>query len=98
MLFGMMWWWIIPLMFFMMMGGHHRRRNRGGPRDTERGEVAELRRVVEEQRGYIEELEGRLARVEDGLDFADYPHWQASRDVRAKARQVKRCLCREIRD
>jgi hypothetical protein len=27
--------------------------------------------VVEEQRGYIEELEGRLARVEDGLDFAE---------------------------
>jgi hypothetical protein len=72
MLFGMMWWWIIPLMFFMMMGGrHHRRWNRGRFRETERGEVAELRRVVEEQRGYIEELEGRLARVEDGLDFAE---------------------------
>jgi hypothetical protein len=72
MLFGMMWWWIIPLMFFMMMGGrHHRRWNRSGLRETERGEVAELRRVVEEQRGYIEELEGRLARVEDGLDFAE---------------------------
>ena len=71
MLFGMMWWWIIPLMFFMMMGRHHRRRDRGRFRETERGEVAELRRVVEEQRGYIEELEGRLARVEDGLDFAE---------------------------
>jgi hypothetical protein len=70
MLFGMMWWWIIPLMVFMMMGGRHRRRwNRG--RETGRDEVAELRRVVEEQRGYIEELEGRLARVEDGLDFAE---------------------------
>jgi len=33
--------------------------------------VAELRRVVEDQRGYIEELEGRLARVEDGLEFAE---------------------------
>jgi len=71
MLFGMMWWWIIPLMFFMMMGRHHRRWNRGGYRETGRSEVAELRRVVEEQRGYIEELEGRLARVEDGLDFAE---------------------------
>ena len=72
MLFGMMWWWIIPLMVFMMMGGrHHRRWNRGRDRDTGRDEVAELRRVVEEQRGYIEELEGRLARVEDGLDFAE---------------------------
>jgi hypothetical protein len=72
MLFGMMWWWIIPLMVFMMMGGRHRRRwNRDRSRDTGRDEVAELRRVVEEQRGYIEELEGRLARVEDGLDFAE---------------------------
>jgi hypothetical protein len=69
--FGMMWWWLIPLMFFMMMGRRHRRWNRAGFRETERGEVADLRRVVEEQRGYIEELEGRLARVEDGLDFAE---------------------------
>jgi hypothetical protein len=69
--FGMMWWWLIPLMFFMMMGRRHRRWNRAGFQETERGEVAELRRVVEEQRGYIEELEGRLARVEDGLDFAE---------------------------
>ena len=38
--FGMMWWWLIPLMFFMMMGRHHRRWNRGGYRETERGEVA----------------------------------------------------------
>ena len=37
----------------------------------ERESVAELRRVVEDQRAYIEEIEGRLARVEDGLEFAE---------------------------
>jgi hypothetical protein len=83
--FGMMWWWIIPLMVFMMTGGrHHRRWNRAGYRDTERGEVAELRRVLEEQRRYIEELEGRLARVEDGLDFAE--RLLAERGVTTSAR------------
>ena len=68
--FGM-WWWLIPLMFFFMMGGRHRRSNRRGLRASERNEVGEIRRVVEDQRGYIEELEGRLARVEDGLEFAE---------------------------
>jgi hypothetical protein len=40
-------------------------------RDSDRGEVAELRRTIEDQRGTIEDLEGRLARVEDGLEFAE---------------------------
>ena len=87
--FGMMWWWLIPLMVFMMMGGGHRRRMRRefGERSlqkSERGEVAELRRVVEDQRGYIEELEGRLARVEDGLEFAE--RLLAERGVAAQPR------------
>jgi hypothetical protein len=66
-----MWWWIVPLVFFLMMRGNHRRwrRRDGWVREPE--QVAELRRVVEDQRGYIEELEARLARVEDGLEFAE---------------------------
>lgn len=69
---GMMWWWLIPLLFFLAMRGNHRRwHRRGGALEGERESVAELRRVVDEQRTYIEELEGRLARVEDGLEFAE---------------------------
>ena len=69
--FGMMWWWLIPLLFFAFAGGHRRRRYWRDVRDSDRGEVAGLRRTVEEQRGTIEDLEGRLARVEDGLEFAE---------------------------
>ena len=68
--FGMMWWWLVPLAFFLLAGGRHRRRYRTVER-SERESVGELRRAVEAQRGYIEELEGRLSRVEDGLEFAE---------------------------
>jgi hypothetical protein len=69
---GVMWWWLIPLLFFLAMRGNHRHwQRRWGAFEGERESVAELRRVVEEQRTYIEELEGRLARVEDGLEFAE---------------------------
>jgi len=70
--FGFMWWWIIPLVFFLAMRGHHRRRwSRQRDWRAEGEPVAELRRVVEGQRSYIEELESRLTRVEDGLEFAE---------------------------
>lgn len=70
--FGFMWWWIIPLLFFLAMRGHHRQRwNRRRGWEGEGGAVAELRQVVESQRSYIEELETRLTRVEDGLEFAE---------------------------
>ena len=69
--FGFMWWWIIPLMFFFMMSGHRRRRYRRMEWQGDRDTVTELRRTVEDQRGYIEQLETRLTRVEDGLEFAE---------------------------
>lgn len=70
--FGFMWWWIIPLVFVLMMRGHQGRRwSRRRDLEGGREQVAELRRVVEDQRGYIEELEARLTRVEDGLEFAE---------------------------
>jgi len=66
-----MWWWIIPLMIWLMMSGHHRRRYRRYQRPDDRDTVAELRRTVEDQRSYIDQLETRLSRVEDGLEFAE---------------------------
>ena len=63
--FGMMWWWVIPLMFFLVMRANHRRWYRRTGWDGERQHVAELRRVVEDQRGYIEELEARLTPLPD---------------------------------
>jgi len=70
--FGFMWWWIIPIVFFLAMRGRHRRRwsrQRGWQPEGE--SLAELRRVMESQRSYLEELESRLTRVEDGLEFAE---------------------------
>ena len=72
--FGM-WWLIIPLMIFLATRGCRRSRHGyvapGARRGRDREEVIELRQQVESQRSYIEELQGRLARVEDGLDFAE---------------------------
>jgi hypothetical protein len=69
--FGFMWWWIIPLMIFFMMSGHRRRRYGRVEWQGDRDTVAELRRTVEGQRSYIDELEARLSRVEDGLEFTE---------------------------
>ena len=66
-------WLLIPLVFvFGMRGGWWGGRPRRG-RGIDRADldyVAELERVVEQQQGQIESLEARLARVEEGLDFA----------------------------
>ena len=69
--FVFMWWWIIPLMFVFLMSGHRRRRYRRMECQGDRDAVVELRRTVDHQRSYIEELETRLSRVEDGLEFAE---------------------------
>jgi hypothetical protein len=67
-------WILIPMVWiFGMRGGWwggRPRRNRGLDR-ADRDYVAELERVVSAQQGQIEELEARVARVEEGLDFAE---------------------------
>jgi hypothetical protein len=68
-----MWWWVIPLMFFLVARGGRRRyyRERGWAGGASGAQVAELQRTVESQREYIEQLEARLGRVEEGLEFAE---------------------------
>ena len=68
-------WLIIPLVFVFGMrgwGGRGRRGRRGPGPDRESAEYeAQLEGVVEAQQGQIEALEARVARVEEGLDFAE---------------------------
>ncbi|HUR93501.1 MAG TPA: hypothetical protein VMY76_02885 [Gemmatimonadales bacterium] len=67
-----MMWWLVPLVIFLLLRNNRRRWHRR--RDLVHGEhesIMELRKVVEDQRSYIDDLEGRLARVEDGLEFAE---------------------------
>ena len=66
-----MWWWLIPLMFFLAARGGRRRYYRDRERWRGGEQVAELQQTVETQRDYIEQLETRLARVEEGLEFAE---------------------------
>lgn len=69
--FGMMWWWLIPLLILLALRGHHGRRYWRGQYQGDLRELPELRQVVDSQQEYIEQLEGRLGRVEDGLEFAE---------------------------
>ncbi len=74
-------WLIIPLVFMFGMrgrmgwggrGGRGGRRGSGQVVDRETADyVAHLEGVIEGQQGQIEALEARVARVEEGLDFAE---------------------------
>jgi hypothetical protein len=67
-------WLVIPLIFFFGFRGRWGGRPRVRRRDLDRGDqeyIAELQAVIEQQRGQIESLEARVARVEEGLDFAE---------------------------
>ena len=68
--FGM-WWWLVPLLIFLMVRGRLGRRYWRGHEAGDRRELAELRHALASQQEYIEQLEGRLGQVEDGLEFAE---------------------------
>ena len=65
-----MWWWIVPFALLFALRGGRRRWTDGRGAWDERS-LAELRRTVESQREHIDLLEGRLGRVEEGLEFAE---------------------------
>jgi hypothetical protein len=69
--YGTMGWWLMVLVIFLLLRDRRRRYYRRVYVEGDRREVAELRTLVESQREYIEQLEGRLVRVEDGLDFTE---------------------------
>jgi hypothetical protein len=64
-----MWLWLIPLVFLLARRCGGRRWDRGPGREG--GYTAGLRRTVEVQTEYIAQLEARLSRVEEGLEFAE---------------------------
>lgn len=71
-------WLVIPLIFIFGFRGRWGGGWRGRRRDRERGldrsdreYIAELQAVIEDQRAQIESLDARVARVEEGLDFAE---------------------------
>ena len=73
-------WLVIPLIFFFgfrgRWGGGWRSRRRDRELDrgldqSDRAYIAELQAVIEDQRAQIEALDARVARVEEGLDFAE---------------------------
>jgi hypothetical protein len=64
-----LWWWVLPFAMLFAL----RRGRRWGYRRGWEGQrfVAELQRTVDDQREHIDQLETRLSRVEEGLDFAE---------------------------
>jgi hypothetical protein len=65
-----MWWWIVPMILLFALRGGRRRWVDQRAGWSERY-LSELQRTVESQREHIDQLEGRLSRVEEGLDFAE---------------------------
>ena len=63
------WLWLVPLVLLLSARRGRRRWYRERPRED--AYPHEMRRMVEAQREYIEQLEARLSRVEEGLEFAE---------------------------
>ena len=63
--------WMIPLVLIFIISIGRRRRHGGRWDRGQDSYIAELEQRTLEQQARIDDLEARLARVEDGLDFAE---------------------------
>jgi hypothetical protein len=63
------WLWLVPLVLLLSVRCGRRRSYR--ERRWEGTHAGGLQRTVDAQREYIEQLEARLSRVEEGLEFAE---------------------------
>ena len=63
--------WMIPLVLIFIISMSRRRRYGGRMDGARDAYVAELEQRSLEQQARIEDLEARVARVEDGLEFAE---------------------------
>jgi len=63
------WLWLVTLVLLLSARRGRRRWYRERPRED--AYPREMQRMVEAQREYIEQLEARLSRVEEGLEFAE---------------------------
>lgn len=61
------WLWLVPLVLLLSA----RRGRRQWYRERWHAYPREMQRMVAAQREYIEQMEARLSRVEEGLEFAE---------------------------
>lgn len=63
------WLWLVPLV--LLLSARRGRRRWYRERRREDAYPREMQRMVAAQREYIEQMEARLSRVEEGLEFAE---------------------------
>lgn len=74
-MWGFAWmFWMVPLFFFFFAMRRRRRWDRWAMGEADyspRGAAGPTRVELEQQRGYIEALEARIAQLEEKLDFTE---------------------------
>ncbi|HEU5171138.1 MAG TPA: hypothetical protein VFU46_11405 [Gemmatimonadales bacterium] len=69
---GWAWWWLIPMLMFFWWGPWaHRRRHWQRDDRHERARVAELDEEIRARLATVDQLETRVAELENRLDFTE---------------------------